>query len=466
MDALLERKISVVVSNLALPIERMFGNYGALTQQSLYGSVLAFNNLLAEAVKTRRSCSMNDVMFIANRFGSENFFDERLWLSSKAPCAYRFLPEIARSISRIVAVNRGKAKKVLVLDLDNTIWGGVIGDDGMDGIALGGDAFGEAFQQFQKYVLGLRDRGFVLAVCSKNNEATAIEPFRSHPEMLLNETDISVFVANWNDKAGNIDYISRVLSLGRDSFIFIDDSAFERDQVANAHPMVAVPEIPEDVAGYISAIEWSGLLEAQSFTAEDATRNDSYRVEAQRTTEQLRFSDIGEYLASLEMKITAEPFGVADLPRVAQLIQRSNQFNLRTQRLSEADCESAAKLNHVTLSARLSDKFGDYGLISVVVGEPDGDSLFIKELVMSCRVLRRGVEEYLMNTLFSEAALRGFSGIKGEYIASAKNKMVEGFYRDFGFDLISDPSDLKRTVWYLATSDYAPRKTHIQRVTT
>jgi FkbH-like protein len=459
-DTLTGRGIPVVLNNFPLPVERMFGNYGLLTAQSLYGSVMRFNALLAEAVAHRTDCLLNDVLYIASRVGSLDFFDERLWQASKYPCANQHLPELTRSIARMIAARKGRVTKVLVLDLDNTLWGGVIGDDGLNGIALGGDAYGEAFQQFQRYILSLRDRGYVLAVCSKNDEANALEAFRSHPEMIIKESDISVFVANWNDKASNIEYIARVLGLGLDSFVFLDDSPFERALVKTALPAVAVPELPEDVAEYCLALEASGLLEGTGFTKEDATRNAKYREEAQRTTEQMKFGNIEEYLASLDMRIDCGPFRPDDLPRIAQLIQRSNQFNFRTQRLTQADCEASSNAGEVTAAARLTDKFGDYGLIAVIICETAGCDLFVKEFVMSCRVLKRGVEQYLVNYLFDQCRQRGLVGIRGQYIASPKNTMVKDFYPGFGFECVS--RDDRQSEWYLPVSNFFPKPTMIK----
>ena len=462
VSAFVDRDIGVVLNNFPLPIERMFGNYGLLTSQSLYGSVVRFNNLLTEAVTKWPTCLLNDVMYLANRVGAENFLDERFWHASKYPCANRFLPELTRSVARLVSTRKGRMTKALVLDLDNTIWGGVIGDDGLDGIALGGNAYGEAFQQFQRYILSLRDRGYVLAVCSKNNEAIAIDAFRKHPEMILGETDIAVFVANWNDKVSNIEFIARVLNLGLDSLVFVDDSAFERSLVRTALPLVGVPEMPEDVADYCAALDLSGLLESAGFTKEDVTRNAQYREEAARTTEQLKYGNIDNYLASLDMRIYCGPFRADDMPRVAQLIQRSNQFNFRTQRLSQAACKAAHEAGEVTVAARLADKFGDYGLIAVIVADKVDGDLFVREFVMSCRVLKRGVEEYLVNYLFRQCLAHGLKGIRGQYIKSAKNAMVANFYSEFGFE--KKFADHERSDWYLPITSYAPRATQIREI--
>ncbi|MBV8059944.1 MAG: HAD family hydrolase [Alphaproteobacteria bacterium] len=464
VDAARAGGLTVIANNFALPIERMFGNYGLQSSQSLYGSVIRFNTLLSAAITERKGCAVNDIMYLSHTIGGAQFFDEKLWISSKYICATRHFPQWAGSLTRIMTTQKGKVTKCLVLDLDNTLWGGIIGDDGLDGIALGGDAYGEAYQLFQRYILSLKNRGYILAVCSKNNEDTALSAFRQHPEMIIKEEDIAVFVANWNDKASNIEYIARVLNIGLDSLIFIDDSAFERNQVATTLPQVRVPEMPEDVADYIPTLEASGYLEALGYSNEDAKRNQQYREEAVRTTEQLKYNNIDDYLKALDMKIDCGPFAPDQLPRVAQLIQRSNQFNLRTQRVTEAECERMMKSgDHVTVQARLRDKFGDYGLISVICGEVADNTLNIVELVMSCRVLKRGVEDYLMSHLFSECAQRGLKGIRGEYIPSAKNAMVKDFYKQFGFTLVA--SDGGKDIWYLDAAQYTPRPTFIEKIT-
>jgi FkbH-like protein len=464
VDKLLQSGIRVIVSNFALPIERMFGNYSVLTRQSLYGSVLSFNTLLAEAVSRRKACAINDVMYIANRVGADHFFDERLWLNAKYLCANGILPDIARAAARTLVAYRGKISKVLVLDLDNTLWGGVIGDDGLEGIQLGGNAEGEAFRLFQSHLMALKNRGYVLAVCSKNTEAFAIDAFRKHPEMVLREDDIALFVANWNDKASNIEYISRVLHLGTDSFVFIDDSPFERDLVKQALPGLNAPDISDDPAGYITAIEDSGLLETIAYSREDEVRNQNYREEAQRSTEQLKFGNIDDYLKSLGMKGDCRTFQREDLPRVGQLIQRSNQFNLRTQRLTEADCERymLELESRVGLQVKLGDKFGDYGLISVICCDVRDEALFVTELVMSCRVLKRGVEAFIMNRLFDECRARGLTGVMGQYIETSKNGMVKSFYKNFGFRQIE--SEPGRETWFCPASEYETRHIHIRGV--
>jgi FkbH-like protein len=464
-DVLRKAGMRIIISNLALPVERIFGNFSVTTRQSPYRSVLKFNELLADAVSARSNCHVNDVMYIASRVGGQAFIDERLWGNARYLCSPQFLPDVARSVASVVAAAKGRLTKCIVLDLDNTLWGGIVGDDGKDGLKLGGDAYGEAFVTFQRYILSLQQRGYVLAVCSKNDPTVALDAFRNHPEMAMKEEDVSVFVANWNDKASNIEYIARVLNLGLDTFVFVDDSFFERQLVRSKLPAVAVPEMPDDVSDYIQTLERSGLFEATGYTEEDRRRGRMYREEAQRTTAEITYSNIDEYLASLEMRIVCTPFKPSDLSRVAQLMQRSNQFNLRTQRLTAADCEMAMKdaNGSITVQARLSDRYGDYGLISAICCNVEDGQLNVRELVMSCRVLKRGVEEYLMNHLFSECRARGLSGIKGEYIATEKNAMVKDFYQRFGFGLSREEGT--RQTWYLPAPEYQARRTFIHEAT-
>lgn len=455
IDRLLQAGASVIVSNLALPVERMFGNHGALTAQSLYGSVLQFNALLLQVIAARRACHLNDVAYIANCVGALQFLDERLWSSSKYPCANPYLPEVARSMARVVAASRGRVTKVLALDLDNTLWGGVLGEEGLDGVALGGDAYGEAFLRFQRYLLSLRDRGYVLAVCSKNDEELALDVFRRHPEMLIREEDIAVFAANWNDKAGNLDQIAATLELSTDAFVFIDDSAFERSLVKATLPGVVVPELPDDVADFCAAVELSGALEATGFTHEDRSRSSSYRQEALRASTRAACASLEDYLASLDMKLRCECFRPEDIPRVTQLIQRSTQFNLCTRRLTDAQCEELMRSGEVTVAARLQDRFGDYGLVAAVGCRQHEGDLVIHEFVMSCRVLKRGVEEFLMNHLFAQARSRGLHAVRGEYIRTTRNGMVQDLFATFGFQQVgaSGPA----TLWRLDVDRYQPR---------
>jgi FkbH-like protein len=353
-----------------------------------------------------------------------------------------------------------------VVDLDNTLWGGVIGDDGVEGIQLGAHGDGEAFYRLQHFLKGLLRRGILLAVCSKNEMHNALLPFEKHPETVLKREDFAAFEANWNDKAENIRQIRQTLNIGFDSMVFLDDNPFERNLVRDLLPDVVVPELPEDPADYVREISRLNLFETISWSAEDSTRAELYRQEAQRRESQASFASVGEFLKSLEMRITVARFDSFHLPRIAQLMQRSNQFNLTTRRLSEAECETL--MNDpaaIPLYAGLADRLGDHGLISIVILEPRAGELAITDWLMSCRVLTRGVEQYLMNTVFEHARRLGLARVTGEFIPTAKNGMVKDFFAQFNFSTTKEDGD-GHTWWALDASAYQPYETFMAAVQT
>jgi FkbH-like protein len=361
-----------------------------------------------------------------------------------------------------LAAQRGFSRRCLVLDLDNTLWGGVIGDDGLQGIRIGqGDPTGEAYLSLQRYVVSLRNRGIVLAVSSKNEEETARLPFRQHPDMILREEDFVVFQANWKDKATNILAIANTLGLGLDAFVFVDDNPFERNLVREALPGVAVPEMPEDPAQYARTLSAAGYFEAVAFSEEDVKRASYYAGNAQRATLERQAGDLAGYLASLEMEIDFRPFNEASRPRIAQLINKSNQFNLTTRRYTEADvARFEADRQILALQVRLRDKLGDNGMISVIIcrcAEPDVWE--IDTWLMSCRVLGRRVEEAVLRELLDHAKRRGAGTLRGLYVPTERNKLVEQHYANLGFMMVGVRDD-GATVWELevaaATLDSLP----------
>lgn len=462
LEILTEKQCEVIVNTLAMPLERFFGNYSANTLYSLYGSILEVNKLIRQCVKKMAGCHLNDIKFIAAHIGINHWYDEKLWTHSKYMCAPKYFPRIAESVANIISAKKGKITKCIVLDLDNTLWGGVIGDDGVQGVEIGKLGVGEAYGQFQKYLLELKNRGYILAVCSKNEHENAILPFKEHPNMKLKEEDFAVFVANWNNKGSNIKHIAKVLNIGLDSMVFIDDSPFERNQVREMVPEVIVPEMPEDPSEFVPFLESLGLFEAVAFSPDDRKRAGMYREQAQRAKEELRFENIDDYLKSLDMKICVSRFDEFNLPRIAQLLQRSNQFNLRTKRYSEQNCKEFMKNKerYFPLYIKLKDKFGDYGLISVICTEQNHDTLEILEYVMSCRVLNRGVEQFAMNQLVEYCKNNGLTKIKGEYIPTKKNKMVREFYKQFGFELVSEKDEI--LTWMLDIKDFKRNKCFIK----
>lgn len=450
----------LIQSNFALPAERIFGNFDQVASESFYTAVRTLNGLIVDAAKQHRGVLINDIEALTSWVGGRNWFDDRFWDIAKSFCRQEHLPYVARNIVDITMAAQGQVIKCVVLDLDNTLWGGVIGDDGLDHIQLSEHGDGEAFFRLQCYLRELHRRGILLAVCSKNDMQNALLPFEKHTEMVLKREHIAVFMANWDDKAQNIRKIREALNIGLDSMVFLDDNPFERNLVRELVPGIVVPELPEDPADYVRAICELNLFEATSFSAEDVRRNELYRQEFQRKEEAAGFASVEEFLGSLNMRITVARFDSFHIPRIAQLIQRSNQFNLTTRRLAEAECQSLMRdPEWIPLYAKLSDRLGDHGLISVVILKPCADELAIHTWLMSCRVLTRGVEQYLMNTVFEEAARLGLKRVTGEYIPTAKNSMVKEFFAAFGFHLLEDRGG--HTKWALETDEYQNLKTFI-----
>jgi FkbH-like protein len=361
-------------------------------------------------------------------------------------------------VARTVAAIRGKSGKVLVLDLDNTVWGGVIGDDGLEGIKVAqGDARGEAHLAVQRMALDLRRRGIVLAVSSKNTDAVAREPFEKHPEMLLKLEHIAVFQANWNDKASNIQAIAEELSLGLDSLVFLDDNPVERGLVRQLLPEVSVPELPEDPAWYARTLAAGGYFEAVAFANEDLKRADFYGDNAKRTTLQKQVGGVDAYLAALDMTITFQPFDAIGRARIVQLINKSNQYNLTTRRYTDPEVSAAENDPEVfTLQVRLTDIFGDNGMISVVICRPGADRVWeIDTWLMSCRVLGRKVEHMVLREILEHARAAGVSKLTGVYRPTDRNKLVIDHYVKLGFTPVSEePTGLTR--WELPVESADP----------
>ena len=388
----------------------------------------------------------------AMRDGMDAWHGPVYWLKAKQEIAPLATPLYGDKIARLLAAAQGRSFKCLVLDLDNTLWGGVIGDDGLEGIKIGqGSALGEAYLAFQRYALDLSRRGVILAVCSKNDEANAILPFERHPDMLLRRSNIACFVANWHDKAANLRMIAERLNIGLDSLVFADDNPFERNIVRRELPMVAVPELPEDPAFRVPCLAAAGYFEALSVTDEDLNRAEQYQANLKREDLKVSSTDLNGYLKSLEMELHASAFDRLNMSRIVQLINKTNQFNLTTRRYSEADISALLDdPSVVTLQLRLTDHFGDNGVIGTLIcrAQPDGDFV-IDTWLMSCRVLGRGVENAMLNLIAQEAAKFGARRLVGEYIPTAKNGMVSDHYSNLGFERIAIKGEPASTSWAL-----------------
>ena len=448
-----------IVQNLAAPPEMLMGSLDRVLPGAQRNLIDSVNRGLAESVLGTSDVLM-DVAGLAETVGLANWFSPSEWNLAKLPFSQAYLPLYADHVCRIIAALRGKTRRCLVLDLDNTLWGGVIGDDGLKGIQIAqGDAAGEAYLALQRYCLALRERGVVLAVSSKNEDDIARSPFREHPEMLLREEHFAVFQANWNDKATNIKAISEELALGLESLVFVDDNPFERQLVRKALPQVAIPEMPEDPALFARALAAAGYFELATFSQEDLSRAAYYDGNARRTALKQQVGDLNQYLASLDMEITFQPFNETGRARIAQLINKSNQFNLTTRRYTEAEvAEMEADPNCFTLQIRLTDSFGDNGMISVVICRLTAEGEWeIDTWLMSCRVLGRGVETMTLRALLEHASDRGVRKLIGRFRPTDKNRIVEQHYSKLGFTEV-DRSAEGTTVWELdvATANVEP----------
>ena len=430
----------ILQANFVQVPDGVFGNTSALVKSSFLYQVRKLNYLLSEAASDAKTVSILDLDIIQSTYGRVYTHDSKMKMVAKAMLSLDILPVVAKQVVDIVCALKGIIKKCLVLDLDNTLWGGVIGDDGLEGIQLGELGTGAAFLYLQRWIKELKERGIILAVCSKNNEETAKIPFEKHPDMILRLEDISVFVANWEDKASNIRNIQRILNIGMDSIVFLDDNVFERNAVRSQIPEITVPELPEDPAEYLSYLQSLNLFETVSFSREDRSRTLQYQQESLRQSKQQAFANYNDYLKSLDMTATYGAFDTFHTPRIAQLTQRSNQFNLRTIRYTEDDIlRLSQEKDTYTCWFELKDKFGDYGLISVLImRKQDDQTLFIDTLLMSCRVLKRGMEQFVVNTIASIAKEAGFQRVIGEYIPTAKNAMVSDLYPRMGFAAVDE----------------------------
>lgn len=445
-----------IVQTLAPPAEPLFGAFDARVPGSTRNLVTAFNAALIESLADTTDVLL-DVDALAQTVGLANWHAPRQWHMAKLAFGARLLPLYAEHVCRVVGAMRGKSRRCLILDLDNTLWGGVIGDDGLEGIVVGeGSGTGEAYLDVQRAALALRERGVVLAVSSKNEDAVARAVFRDHPEMLLREHHLAAFQANWRDKATNISAIARDLALGLDAMVFLDDNPVERGLVRDLLPQVAVPELPDDPALYARTLAAAGYFEAIAFSSEDRKRAEFYTENARRLELKERAGDVAGYLASLGMRIAFRPFDATGRSRITQLINKSNQFNLTTKRYGEADVAALGDdPGAFTLQVRLVDKFGDNGMIGVVICRARAAEWEIDTWLMSCRVLGRGVEEMTMREILHHARERGIARIVGTYVPTERNAMVRDHYAKLGFERTAEHAG-GATAWVLATSAEIP----------
>jgi len=446
---------TVILQTVPRLPETLFGNFDLRLPGSHRWLIDRFNRELVDGMDP--ADLLLDAAGVAETVGLDQWHDPVQRNMAKLPFAQQMTPLYADHAGRLIGALRGKARRALVLDLDNTVWGGIIGDDGIDGILIGqGDATGEAHLAVQTGALALHGRGVVLTVSSKNTDEVARGPFREHPDMVLREEHFAAFQANWTDKATNIRTIAEALSLGLESFAFLDDNPAERMQVRDALPEVAVPELPDDPAWYLRTLMAGGYFEAVAFSEDDRKRAAFYRNNAERLNLQSSAGDMESYLQALRMTIEFNPFDDLGRARIAQLISKSNQFNLTTRRYSETEVSALqASPRHATLQIRLTDTFGDNGVISIIVLEKGEDAWEIDTWLMSCRVLGRRVEEAVLQEIMSMARAGGASRLIGRYIPTDRNAMVAGHYEKLGFEPVETLED-GQTVWSLSL-DGEPR---------
>jgi FkbH-like protein len=450
----------VLLGNFPLPARHDLGEFRARTLASDWNFRKWVNlELGLNAPAFVRLC---DLEFLANRHGARAGEDARGWFESKQPCSPALLVELCREAVHLIRGLRRPPKKVLVLDLDNTLWGGVVADDGLEGIEIGDTSpRGEAFKAFQKTIASLKDRGVLLGVCSKNDHARAMEAFEKHPEMVLHAGDFVSFKANWEPKSDNLRQMAAELNLGLDSFVFVDDNPAEIEIVRQFAPDVTTILLGDDPAEYAGQLQDCRLFEPRGITREDLERTSQYRAEHQRQTLLASATDMDAYLESLGMEAVIRAFTPVDVPRLAQLINKSNQFNLTTRRRTEAEVQALiGRPEYAGFSVRLQDRFGDHGLISIAVGRVTGEALVIDTWLMSCRVLKRQVEELVLNELARLAQASGCSRLVGMYLPTAKNEMVRDHYPRMGFSPRSITPECAE--YFLELDSFRPRPTKIR----
>ncbi|MHA8051668.1 HAD-IIIC family phosphatase [Aquirufa sp. ROCK-SH2] len=416
--------------------DSVYGSYSNKVESSFSYQIRKLNFELMNAAKLHSNIFICDIASLQNKFGRNLMFSSSIYISADMVLSLDIIPYVASNVMNIILAAQGKFKKCLILDLDNTLWGGIIGDDGLENINIGiGLGIGKAFSEFQQWIKKLKNRGVIIAICSKNNDKTAKEPFEKHPDMILKLEDVAVFVANWNNKADNIRHIQSVLNIGFDSMVFLDDNPFERNLVRDNIQGIVVPELPEDPGEYLEYLYSLNLFETISISTTDADRTKQYQLEAERVSIQALFINESDYLSSLHMVSSNEEINTFNIPRIAQLSQRSNQFNLRTVRYNESDIEKMARSDKFKIMPfTLSDKLGHMGLIAVIILEIiNEETLFINTWLMSCRVLKRSMENFTLNSIVKYARDSGFTQIIGEYIATPKNELVKDHYTNLGF---------------------------------
>jgi len=452
----------IIQNNFDFPINRSLGN---LDSYDIHGKTYFLNRLnleFAKEAQINNSLYINDINYLSASIGLQNWFDKNIWFTAKYAISFDAIPTLANNIVNIIASILGLSKKCLILDLDNTCWGGVIGDDGLNGIKLGNEtAAGEAYMAFQQYTKELKQRGIILAVSSKNDHEIAKEAF-THSDSVLSFEDFTSFKANWEPKYLNIEKIASEINIGLDSLVFIDDNAVERNIVESQLPVVAVPNVGDNILNFIDYFEQNGYFEVVSLSADDMNRNKFYSDNQERVKAQSVFENYQDFLSSLTMEAEIKSFENVYIERITQLINKTNQFNLTTKRYTVSEIESiTASENFIPLYGKLADKFGDNGLISIVIGKIVGDKCIVDTWLMSCRVLKRDMEFAMLDMLVQECEKRNLNEIIGVYKKTLKNNMVANLFSEFGFELLENENE-DTTNWKLILNEYRKKEITIK----
>ena len=453
----------IIQNNFEMPFYRLLGNSDAVDVHGRIHFLNHLNEKFYEYADSHENFYINDINYLSACYGLDKWADPFFWHMYKYCLCLDAIPNLAFNVSNIIKSIYGKNKKALVLDLDNTLWGGIVGDDGVENLEIGQEtSLGQVYSEFQNYIKMQKQLGIMLNVNSKNEEENALAGLQ-HPDGVLRPDDFIIIKANWDPKSKNLLDIATELNILPDSLVFVDDNPAEREIISQQVKGTAVPEIgnPED---YIRVLDHSGFFEVTKLSEDDRNRNEMYKANVMRKQQEQSFGDYREYLKSLQMKAVTAPFESLYMARIAQLTNKSNQFNLTTKRFSQGEIEAIAQdSKYITLYGKLEDKFGDNGVVSVVIGEIEDKNLHVSLWLMSCRVLKRDMEFAMMDTLVEKCKEQGIDTIYGYYYPTAKNAMVKDFYSLQGFEKIAEDEQGNATWKYEIPEDYTNKNEVIDR---
>ncbi len=454
----------IIQNNFEMPMYRLLGNKDVSDIHGKLNFITRLNMKFYEYAQNNKDFFINDINYLSASYGLDKWSESQYWHMYKYALAVPAIPYLSYSVCNIIKSLLGKNKRAFVLDCDNTLWGGVVGDDGVEGIEIGQETpMSQAYSEFQSYIKEHKDLGVMLNINSKNDYENAIAGL-NRPDGILKPDDFIVIKANWQNKDQNIREISQELNIFSDVFVFVDDNPVERNIVTSQVPTVAAPEINK-VEEYISVIDHSGFFEVTNLSGDDMKRNEMYKANMERQKQQQSFENYEEYLLSLGMTGLIKDFDDTFIQRITQLTNKSNQFNLTTKRFTQPEMDAvAADDSYIRLYGKLEDKFGDNGVVTVVIGKKDSDVLHIDLWLMSCRVLKRNMEHAMLDNLVEQAANQGIKTIRGYYYKTAKNNMVKNFYGEMGFTLVEENGD--DTVWELAVDGYENKNNVIKVIHT